>query len=315
MSAVNVTSTSASSDNLSRHELVRWVNDSLQLHIKKVEELCTGGVYCQFMHMLFLDSGKVPMNKIKWNSKLEHEFISNFKILQNVFKKTGVDKVIPVERLVKGKFQDNFEFLQWFKKFFDANYQGLEYDPVAAREGNMVGGPRPAPVRSAPRVDSRKPSAAIKPIVTPEQKEKESPNVTNGNISDSSSTPQDDSRTSVATRQPLSNNAPQRIPSNTSVASNQEINALKVEVAEFQEQNKELQTTVEALEKERDFYFGKLREIEVICQDMEGSEGCDERMQEMCAKITTILYATEDGFEAPEDEVEPNGLDQEQDEY
>jgi len=53
MSAINVTSTSVTSENLSRHELVRWVNDSLQLNLKKVEELCTGAVYCQFMDMLF----------------------------------------------------------------------------------------------------------------------------------------------------------------------------------------------------------------------------------------------------------------------
>ena len=37
--------------------------------------------------------------------------------------------------MVKGRFQDNFEFLQWFKRFFDANYQGQDYDPVAARGG------------------------------------------------------------------------------------------------------------------------------------------------------------------------------------
>jgi RP/EB family microtubule-associated protein len=36
---------------------------------------------------------------------------------------------------VKGRFQDNFEFLQWFKRFFDANYQGQDYDPIAARGG------------------------------------------------------------------------------------------------------------------------------------------------------------------------------------
>jgi len=41
---------------------------------------------------------------------------------------------------VKGKFQDNFEFVQWFKKFFDANYQGQEYDAVAARDGQPLGG-------------------------------------------------------------------------------------------------------------------------------------------------------------------------------
>ena len=44
-------------------------------------------------------------------------------------------QIIPVDKLVKGRFQDNFEFLQWFKKFFDANYSGQEYDALAARHG------------------------------------------------------------------------------------------------------------------------------------------------------------------------------------
>lgn len=47
-------------------------------------------------------------------------------------------QIIPVDKLVKGKFQDNFEFVQWFKKFFDANYDGKEYDPVAARQGQEM---------------------------------------------------------------------------------------------------------------------------------------------------------------------------------
>ena len=46
--------------------------------------------------------------------------------------------MVPIERLVKGRFQDNFEFVQWFKKFFDANYSGEEYDAVAARGGVAV---------------------------------------------------------------------------------------------------------------------------------------------------------------------------------
>lgn len=44
-------------------------------------------------------------------------------------------QIIPVEKLVKGRFQDNLDFIQWFKKFFDANYDGKEYDPVEARKG------------------------------------------------------------------------------------------------------------------------------------------------------------------------------------
>merc|ERR1719471_1023300 len=87
--------------------------------------------------MLF--PGSVQLKKVKFNTKLEHEYINNFKVLQNAFKSVNVDKVIAVDRLVKGRFQDNFEFIQWFKKFFDANYGGQEYDALAMRGGEQVG--------------------------------------------------------------------------------------------------------------------------------------------------------------------------------
>lgn len=48
-------------------------------------------------------------------------------------------QIVPVDRLIKGRFQDNFEFLQWFKKFFDANYDGREYDAQEARFGIQLG--------------------------------------------------------------------------------------------------------------------------------------------------------------------------------
>ncbi len=49
-------------------------------------------------------------------------------------------QIIPVDRLIKGRFQDNFEFIQWFKKFFDANYDGSPYDAYAARGSVDLGG-------------------------------------------------------------------------------------------------------------------------------------------------------------------------------
>ncbi|NWR81799.1 MARE3 protein, partial [Centropus unirufus] len=137
--AVNVYSTSVTSENLSRHDMLAWVNDSLQLNYTKIEQLCSGAAYCQFMDMLF--PGCVHLRKVKFQAKLEHEYIHNFKVLQAAFKKMGVDKIIAVERLVKGKFQDNFEFIQWFKKFFDANYDGKEYNPLLARQGQDAAPP------------------------------------------------------------------------------------------------------------------------------------------------------------------------------
>uniref|UniRef100_A0A336M2A8 CSON010756 protein n=1 Tax=Culicoides sonorensis TaxID=179676 RepID=A0A336M2A8_CULSO len=129
--AVNVYSTNVTTDNLSRHDMLSWVNDCLQSQFSKIEELCTGAAYCQYMDMLF--PGSVPMKRVKFRTNLEHEYIQNFKILQAAFKKMSVDKVIPVDKLIKGRFQDNFEFVQWFKKFFDANYDGRSYNALEAR--------------------------------------------------------------------------------------------------------------------------------------------------------------------------------------
>ena len=72
-------------------------------------------------------------------------------------------QVIPVERLVKGRFQDNFEFIQWFKKFYDANYQGQEYDALAMRGGESMGagtGRKPAMSKATPpaRVPAARPA-------------------------------------------------------------------------------------------------------------------------------------------------------------
>lgn len=51
----------------------------------------SGAAYCQFMDMLF--PGCVLLKKVKFQAKLEHEFIHNFKVLQAAFKRMGVDKV------------------------------------------------------------------------------------------------------------------------------------------------------------------------------------------------------------------------------
>lgn len=59
----------------------------------------------------------------------------------------------------------------------------------------------------------------------------------------------------------------------------------------------EMKLVVEGLEKERDFYFGKLRDIEVLSQEN------DNEKLPIVQKILEVLYATEDGFAPPEDEV------------
>ena len=59
----------------------------------------------------------------------------------------------------------------------------------------------------------------------------------------------------------------------------------------------EIRLEMDGLEKERDFYFDKLRDIEIMLQEMEDSgKGTD-----LTKSIFKILYATADGFEQTED--------------
>ncbi|KAL3074818.1 hypothetical protein niasHS_014263 [Heterodera schachtii] len=131
MPVVNVYSTSVTSDNISRNDLLSWVNDCLQSSLTKIEEMATGAAYCQLTDFLF--PTKVPLKKVKWNSRSDVDWVHNWRVLQQSWKTIGIDKPVPVQSLIRAKFQDNFEFLQWFKKFFDANYDGHKYDSLAAR--------------------------------------------------------------------------------------------------------------------------------------------------------------------------------------
>merc|ERR1719234_241589 len=208
--------------------------------------------------MLF--PGSIQIKKVKFNTKQEHEYINNFKVLQASFKKMSVDKIVPVDRLVKGKFQDNFEFLQWFKKFFDANYGGQDYDALAMRGGEEVGSGgkparpvgagRPAPGGGMSGMPKRSPAQRPAP---------------------------------AAARPP-----PSRAPANGGMGvgggrSNGVSAGAQAQIEDLTTQESlhsylhltvlEMKLTVEGLEKERDFYFGKLRDVEVMCQEDEAHCG------------------------------------------
>jgi len=268
MAAVNVYNTVVTAGALSRNDYLVWINDSLAMNFTKIEQLCSGAVYCQFMDMLF--PGSIPIKKIKFNTKLETDYISNFKHLQSCFNKKGVDKVVPIEKLVKGKYMENFEFVQWFKKFFDANYNGeMDYDPIEARGGVEVG-EKPKGMAAAAARPAAAPRAPLKAAAS-----------------------------ASSARRPQATVAPQsktRAPAATASQNNVNDEA----VLKLEEQLREMEVSVEALEKERDFYYGKLRSIEIMCTDKEG----EDEMGLLVGQIFEVLYATEDGFQATEGDEE-----------
>ncbi|XP_064543998.1 microtubule-associated protein RP/EB family member 1 isoform X13 [Drosophila montana] len=286
--AVNVYSTNVTSENLSRHDMLAWVNDCLQSQFSKIEELCTGAAYCQFMDMLFPNS--VPVKRVKFRTNLEHEYIQNFKILQAGFKKMSVDKIIPIDKLIKGRFQDNFEFLQWFKKFFDANYDGRDYDASAVREGAPMGFGSGA-AKSLPGTSSGGVASSYRRVPTAAATRPAAATTTA-------------TKPTVSKVPPRTNNAtpPNRMTVGTTGAVKKNDSAgaqSNHQIEELSSQVMDMRLNLEGLEKERDFYFSKLRDIEILCQEADEAEPA-----QLVQKILDILYATEapqDGFAPPDD--------------
>ncbi|KAI1393306.1 calponin homology domain-containing protein [Hypoxylon trugodes] len=231
----------------SRQELVAWLNSLLQLNITKVEQCGTGAALCQVFDSIFLD---VPMSRVKFNVNTEYAYIQNFKVLQNTFAKHSVDKPIPVEALTKCKMQDNLEFLQWTKRFWDQYYPGGDYDAVSRRKG----APLPASGGAAARATGGAGSAAARRGGT---------------------TPTTGPRVAKA--------------GGGGAAS-----------AALMQENATLKETVVGLERERDFYFSKLRDIELLIQQaVEEDPELEKQEDGLIKQIQTILYSTEEGFEIP----------------
>ncbi|KAB5516957.1 calponin homology domain-containing protein [Coniochaeta sp. 2T2.1] len=231
----------------SRQELVQWLNSLLQLNMTKVEQCGTGAALCQVYDSIFLD---VPMGRVKFNANTEYAYLQNFKILQATFAKHKVQREIPVDLLIKCKMQDNLEFLQWTKRYWDQMYPGGDYDAVGRREKSGAP-PAAAPAPRAAATGPRR-GGGTTPTAGPRVGAK----VGGGPAS-----------------------------------------------AALQAENNTLKETVVGLERERDFYFSKLRDIELLIQQACEEDPEIEKQEDGLIKhIQTILYSTEEGFEIPEGE-------------
>jgi len=215
------------------------------------------------------------MKKVNWTARAEHESIPNYKVLQQAFDKSGIQRHIEVDKLVRGKYQDNLEFLQWIKTYFDRTYDGGEYDALARRfcdkppewaRPTDVGGyaaPAPAP-RSAPRAAQRQPA------------------------------------TGSGQRTSLSGQPPGR--AQQSSPDRAEHDGLKEDYEKLREEIVDLKITVDGLETERDFYFQKLRDIEILSQALEAAPNPDMTVAKFVEDVQRILYAKDDEEEGLQDD-------------
>ena len=172
--------------------------------------------------------------------------------LIGAFTRHGIERNVPVESLVKCRMQDNLEFLQWTKRYWDQYFPGHDYDALARRKAS--GGPTAT-------------SSAPAPL----------------------------SRTSVGSgaRKPANTTAPRVGPRAGSAAGG-------VSTAALRQENEAQREAIAGLEKERDFYFSKLRDIELLIQTaIEENPELEKEDNSLVKEIQAILYSTEEGFEIP----------------
>ena len=246
-----------------RKELISWVQQYFQPNFNKVEECASGVVYCQVIDSIY--PGAVPMSKVKMQAKTEVDFIHNFKILQTAFSKKKIDRYIDVDKLTKKSFQTNMEFLQFMKCYWDMHAPNGEGMPAAALVENQP----PEAVEKPPAAQKPKPKADPSEPKMGGGAKRAAPGAT------------------AATRKPV---ASSEVAASAASSEAQQQQALEIT---------ELKMSVENLERERDFYYSKLREVEVLCQTME-----DQKVP-FLQDVLDILYKTDDQDEfVPPDESE-----------
>lgn len=265
----------------SRTELLQWLNTLLDLQYTKVENCGSGAAYCQLMDCIF---GGIPLQKVKFNTTNEYDYRNNMKILQASFNKNGITKSIDTERLIKCRLQDNLELLQWFKKTWtDRKDVNDGYDARHMRNDDR---PR------IPKVSTARP--------------------TTRRVSDRQVSSE---RSSATTSRQVSSSGSAN--SGTITKLNKELEDSNNQIHNLQEELQEYKVLVDSLETERNFYFNKLREIEILTQNiLDNNDESSEFQSDLNSQISklsvvdftkqiqSILYTTEEGFDDNGDNID-----------
>ncbi|KAJ3317946.1 hypothetical protein HDU76_001002 [Blyttiomyces sp. JEL0837] len=308
----------------SKTELLAWLNDLLQLQYNRIEQCGTGAAFCQIMDSIY---GDVPLNKVKFDSKHEYEYVNNYKILQTVCNHHGIEKNIQIDKLIKCRYNDNLEFLQWMKKYWDAFYPGGGYDAVARRAAKDV---KAKPTTAVSKTRSMSPTKKESPTVASPTKR-----VGSATSATASSRLIKDKTTSAATPRSRGTGTAVTTPGSSRPASSQRgvgtstrtgSQTLKVKIdggdgegpssvdiespvsnatmaehekviADLTKQVTDLRCASDTLERERNFYYLKLRDLEVLV--LERMERSEPEMVPLLRDIQNILYSTEEGFVSP----------------
>ena len=265
-----------------------------------------------------LHPGSVNLSRVDFNSRSEYDSINNYKALQAAFARAGVDKPVDVARLVKARPLDNIEFMQWFKSYWDSQTGGgggedgggalSGYDArarrAASKTGDVRGGgggnggggaastssadgvaPSSQPSSSG-RAHAHTPAAPVTaraPLASRENNNRLSTPSRANKAATTAGTAAGGRKAAAA--------AAAGPPGSASTTTATTISELTAALAEAR-------IRAAAAERERDFYFDKLRDVELLC----GAQGLleDENGEPVAgaaaalALVERVLFAADE---------------------
>lgn len=276
---------------VSRTDLLQWVNTLLEVSLSKVEQCASGAVYCQIIDACYPNS--VAMRKVNWMAKSDHEFIPNYKVLQAAFDKLNIERNVPVDMLIRAKYQDNLEFLQWMKAAWEREGSGRQgYDPAGAREGKALPPWAKPPGGVLPGAGGYQEKENLRPKAAPASRaEAEKKAAAKAAPAPAAARP-GAPPAATAAKTPRAGNVEQ------AAAASAAAEALKQKVETQSEEITDLKQTLDGLERERDYYFRKLRDVEIMCTTLQANMQPDLTAEKVITDVQGILYADGDEVEA-----------------
>ncbi len=291
-----------------KNEILAWIKATFSIDLKKIENACTGSIYCMIIDAIH--PNKVKMHKVNWRAKLEHAYLMNYKISQQAFIDCQIQKNIQVEKLAKGKYQDNLELLQWMKGYFDMkNPMLMDYDPIRRRNGaileiandkqtknksgNIKGNKEsqnkrtPSPVMRSDKFFNKLVGEKNQDTIVTMKLESTSRNILKS-LCANTTEPQIENN-QISEVETVLKSEVENIKEEIKTKYQERVDIAQIDIAKLKTETNTLKISISEIAKEKEFYYSKLRDIEFLVAKDKNLEKND-----LVKIIKDILYSEKD---------------------
>ena len=271
------------SKKLGRSELLNWVNKTVESDYVRIEDLSDGVGFCQIIDAFFKNVNR-EMNTLKLNAINEIELKQkNLSLLNSLLGKAGCIKQIDPNKLAKGLFSINLEFLQYLFDFIyktfgsvipKKKYRGLKrrIEIIKNQSGNKV----------FKNITRYLPSHLItNEVILQIEKDK----FFNDEGSDSDFTESDD----------MGNYEEDSELKEKLEKYNLFFKLLEEDLIGYVDLNKKLNDEIHEIEEEKEYYLGKLNNICNFCEN-ERKKTQNPNKKNLCDNIISRITSIPDDF-------------------